>query len=55
MNKLPDSDEPAFYLEIKEVICLVIITEQNMEKIPGDKIGFRINTLGYENAKCINQ
>ena len=47
MKKLPGSDEPAFYVKIKEGIYLVSITEQNMEKILGDKVGFRSDTLCF--------
>jgi hypothetical protein len=47
MKKLPGSDEPAFYVKIKDGIYLVSITEQNMEKILGDKVGFRSDTLCF--------
>ncbi len=47
MKKLPGSDEPAFYVKIKEGIYLISITEQNMEKILGDKVGFRSDTLCF--------
>ena len=47
MKKLPGSDEPAFYVKIKEGIYLVSVTEQNMEKILGDKVGFRSDTLCF--------
>ena len=45
MNALPGSDEMAFYIKIKEGIYLVSMTEQNMEKILGEKAGFRSDTL----------
>ena len=47
MKEMPGSDEPAFYVKIKEGIYLVSITEQNMEKILGDKVGFRSDTLCF--------
>jgi hypothetical protein len=47
MKKMPGSDEPAYYVKIKEGIYLVSITEQNMEKILGDKVGFRSDTLCF--------
>lgn len=47
MRELPSSDEPAFYVKIKEGIYLVSITEQNMEKYYGEKVGFRSDTLCF--------
>jgi hypothetical protein len=47
MKKMPGSDEPAYYVKIKEGMYLVSVTEQNMEKILGDKIGFRSDTLCF--------
>jgi hypothetical protein len=47
MKLLPGSDEPAFYVKIKEGMYLVSVTEQNMEKIIGDKVGFRSDTLCF--------
>ena len=47
MRELPGSDEPAFYVKIKEGIYLVSITEQNMEKYYGAKVGFRSDTLCF--------
>jgi hypothetical protein len=47
MKKMPGSDEPAFYVKIKEGMYLVSVTEQNMEKILGDKLGFRSDTLCF--------
>ena len=46
-NLLPGSDEPAFYVKIKEGMYLVSVTEQNMEKILGSKMGFRSDTLCF--------
>jgi len=47
LKALPGSDEPAYYVKIKEGMYLVSITEQNMEKILGDKVGFRSDTLCF--------
>lgn len=47
MSALPGPDEPAFYVKIKEGIYLVSVTEQNMEKILGAKMGFRSDTLCF--------
>ena len=47
MKALPSSDEPAYYVKIKEGMYLVSVTEQNMEKILGDKISFRSDTLCF--------
>lgn len=47
MKALPGPDEPAHYIKIKEGIYLVSVTEQNMEKILGDKIMFRSDTLCF--------
>jgi hypothetical protein len=47
MKALPGPDEPAYYVKIKEGMYLVSVTEQNMEKILGDKISFRSDTLCF--------
>jgi hypothetical protein len=47
MKQMPGSDEPAYYVKIKEGMYLVSVTEQNMEKILGDKVGFRSDTLCF--------
>ncbi len=47
MTALPGPDEPAFYVKIKEGMYLVSVTEQNMEKILGAKMGFRSDTLCF--------
>ena len=47
MRELPGSDEPAYYVKIKDGIYLVSITEQNMEKYYGAKVGFRSDTLCF--------
>ena len=47
MKLMPGSDEPAFYVKIKEGMYLVSVTEQNMEKLLGDKVGFRSDTLCF--------
>lgn len=47
MRELPSSDEPAFYVKIKEGIYFISITEQNMEKYYGAKVGFRSDNLCF--------
>ena len=47
IKAMPSSDEPAYYIKIKEGMYLVSVTEQNMEKLLGDKIRFRSNTLCF--------
>lgn len=47
MKKMPGSDEPAYYVKIKEGMYFVSVTEQNMEKIIGDKVAFRSDTLCF--------
>ncbi len=47
MAALPGPDEPAYYVKIKEGMYLVSVTEQNMEKILADKLGFRSDTLCF--------
>jgi len=47
MRELPSSDEPAFYVKIKEGIYFVSITEQNMEKYYGARVGFRSDNLCF--------
>ncbi|MDR0445879.1 MAG: MoaF N-terminal domain-containing protein [Oscillospiraceae bacterium] len=47
VNALPGSDEPAYYVKIKEGMYLVSCTEQNMEKLLGASVGFRSDTLCF--------
>ena len=47
MRTLPGSDEPCYHVKIKEGMYLESVTEQNMEKILGDKVGFRSDTLCF--------
>ena len=47
MRELPSSDEPAFYVKIKEGIYFISITEQNMEKYYGARVGFRSDNLCF--------
>ena len=47
IKKLPGSDEPAFYVKIKEGMYLVSITEQNYEKLLGSPKGRRSDTLCF--------
>ncbi|NLP37439.1 MAG: hypothetical protein GX357_07285 [Firmicutes bacterium] len=44
---LPSSDEPCYYVKIKDGMYFVSLTEQNMEKLLGDKVGFRSDTLCF--------
>jgi hypothetical protein len=47
VGALPGSDEPAYYVKIKEGLYLVSCTEQNMEKLLGASVGFRSDTLCF--------
>lgn len=47
MMEMPSSDEPCYYVKIKEGMYLVSCTEQNLEKILGARFGFRSNTLCF--------
>jgi len=47
LKDLPGSDEPAYYIKIKEGMYLISLTEQNMERYVGDKVGFRSDTLCF--------
>lgn len=47
MRELPGSDEPARYVKIKEGIYFVSVTEQNMERYYGAKVGFRSDNLCF--------
>ena len=47
MKEMPSSDEPAYYVRIKEGMYLVSATEQNLEKILGERFGFRSDTLCF--------
>lgn len=47
MKEMPSSDEPAFYVRIKEGMYLVSATEQNLEKLLGERFGFRSDTLCF--------
>lgn len=47
LKDLPGSDEPCYYVKIKEGMYFVSVTEQNMEKIVGEKAGFRSDTLCF--------
>ncbi|NLO47877.1 MAG: hypothetical protein GX111_06105 [Clostridiales bacterium] len=47
MQSMPSSDEPAYYVKIKEGMYLVSVTEQNLEKLLGEKFGFRSDTLCF--------
>ena len=47
MEEMPSSDEQAFYVRIKEGMYLVSITEQNLEKLLGERFGFRSDTLCF--------
>ena len=47
MQSMPSNDEPAKYVKIKEGMYLVSVTEQNLEKLLGEKFGFRSDTLCF--------
>ena len=47
LKGLPGSDEPTYYVKIKEGMYLISLTEQNMERYVGDKVGFRSDTLCF--------
>ena len=47
MKKMPSSDEQAFYVRIKEGMYFISVTEQNLEKILGERFGFRSDTLCF--------
>ena len=47
LKGLPSSDEPAVYIKIKEGLYLTSITEINSEKLIGEKMGFRSDTLCF--------
>jgi hypothetical protein len=47
VSALPSSDEPAYYVKIKEGMYLISCTEQNMEKLAGAAMGFRSDTLCF--------
>ena len=47
LKDLPGSDEPSYYVKIKDGMYLVSLTEQNMERYVGDKVGFRSDTLCF--------
>ncbi|MDR0818485.1 MAG: MoaF N-terminal domain-containing protein [Oscillospiraceae bacterium] len=47
LKDLPGSDEPSYYIKIKEGMYLISLTEQNMERYVGDKVGFRSDTLCF--------
>ena len=47
MQEMPSSDEPCYYVKIKEGMYLVSCTEQNLEKILGARFGFRSDTLCF--------
>jgi len=42
---LPSSDEPVAYIKIKDGIYLLSLTESNSEKLLGDRMPFRSNTM----------
>ena len=47
MEEMPSSDEQAYYVRIKEGMYLVSVTEQNLEKLLGERFGFRSDTLCF--------
>ena len=47
LKEMPSSDEPAYYVRIKEGMYFVSLTEQNLEKHLGARFGFRSDTLCF--------
>ena len=47
LKSLPSSDEPAIYIKIKDGLYLTSITEINGEKLVGEKMGYRSDTLCF--------
>lgn len=45
VSSMPSSDEPTAYIKIKEGLYLFSLTESNSEKILGDKMPLRSNTM----------
>ncbi|MDR0905546.1 MAG: MoaF N-terminal domain-containing protein [Oscillospiraceae bacterium] len=44
---LPSRDEPTAYIKIKDGVYLFSLTEQNTEKLVGDKLPYRSNTMCF--------
>ena len=56
VNSLPSTDEPAQYIKIKDGMYLFNITEKNGEKLLGEAMGFRSNTMCFlQNYKRVYQ
>jgi len=47
MAKLPSSDEPTTHVKIKEGVYFFSLTEMNMERLLGDAMPFRSNTMCF--------
>jgi len=47
LAKLPSSDEPTAYIKIKDGLYLFSLTEANMERVVGDAMPFRSNTMCF--------
>jgi len=47
LAKLPSSDEPTAYIKIKEGVYLFSLTEANMERVIGDAMAFRSNSMFF--------
>ena len=47
LKALPSADEPAVYIKIKDGLYLTSITEINGEKLVGEKMGYRSDTLCF--------
>ena len=47
VNQLPSADEPVQIVKIKDGVYLTSLTEINMEKVMGAKMGFRSDTLCF--------
>jgi len=56
MKAVPSTDEPTFYIKIKDGMYLVSLTEQNNEKLTQGRFRFRSNTLCFlQNYKRLYQ
>jgi hypothetical protein len=45
LTEMPSSDEPTAYIKIKDGVYLFSLTEINMEKILGERMVYRCNTM----------
>lgn len=53
-DDIPSTDEPCTFIKIKDGMYLFTLTEENMEKVLGAKLGFRSNTMNFlQNFKTV--